>query len=80
MMIADLVDQEDLCNYLLQIGAPIAQGSDPRQAVETTLSWLQTQPADKRRDVDRMAQQLMSKPELLLPAVKSALESLLTRR
>ncbi len=80
MMIADLVDQDDLCNYLLQLGAPIAQGSDPRQAVEATLTWLHSQPVDKRKEVDRLAQQLMSKPELLLPAVRSALENLLTRR
>ncbi|WP_020405193.1 hypothetical protein [Hahella ganghwensis] len=80
MMIADLVDQDDLYNYLLQIGAPVAKGSDPRQAVETTLGWLQTQPAEKRMEVDRMAQQLMKKPELLLPAVKAAVEALLTRR
>ena len=80
MMIADLVDQEDLREYLLQTGAPIPAGISAQEAVSITLAWLQTQPAGKRQQVDQLAQQLMLKPEYLLPAVKSALDVLLTQR
>ncbi len=80
MMIADLVDQEDLREYLLQTGAPIPAGVSAQEAVSIALGWLCTQPVAKRHQVDHMAQQLMTKPEYLLPEVKSALEILLMQR
>ncbi|GGO84704.1 hypothetical protein GCM10011348_31540 [Marinobacterium nitratireducens] len=78
MMYADLIDQEDFRERLVQMGVPVAGGADAESSCRQLLNWLgQPQGASSRAQAKALVQQLRSQRELLLPDVARAVDQYL---
>ncbi|MCV6587730.1 MAG: hypothetical protein OIF57_01700 [Marinobacterium sp.] len=77
MMIADLVDQDDLCQRLSLLGAPVVAEQDVMQMCETTARWLASADAASCQAVQQLLDELMAQQGLLHPDVLTALQAFL---
>ncbi len=78
MMYADLIDQEDFRERLVQMGVPVASGADAESCCRQLLNWLsQPQGAASRAQATALVQQLRAQRELMLPDVARALDQYL---
>ncbi len=75
MMIADLIDQDDLFDHLKVLGLPLEQAESADHCCRTTAQWLAGADADTRAAVGQLVAQLLAQQNLLLPEVKLALET-----
>ena len=75
MMIADLVDQEDFCERLQQLGVPVSGDLDPEGCVAAAISWRESQDEAGQQQLDTLFQELLKHADLVLPEVMSAIRS-----
>jgi len=79
MMIADLIDQDDLYQRLSALGAPLVAGQAPEQICELTARWLASADPNTGASVQLLLDELMAQKDLLHPEVLAALQAHLCR-
>ncbi|MBY4678384.1 hypothetical protein [Marinobacterium arenosum] len=77
MMIADLIDQDDLYERFSCIGVPLRQDSDPATQCRQAACWFEKQDAERRSAMIKLMDELVAKRELMLPEVRQALDTYL---
>jgi len=75
MMIADLVDQDDLFDHLKALGLPLEQAESADHCCQAAAQWLASADDATRAAVAQLVGELLAQQNLLLPEVKVALEA-----
>lgn len=75
MMIADLVDQDDLFDHLKALGLPLEQADSAEHCCQVAAQWLEGADEPTRAAVAQLVDELLAQQNLLLPEVKVALEA-----
>lgn len=75
MMIADLVDQDDLFDHLKALGLPLEHAENADHCCRAAAQWLAGADDATRAVVAQRVALLLEQQNLLLPEVKLALEA-----
>lgn len=75
MMIADLVDQDDLFDHLKALGLPLEQADSADHCCQMAAQWLAGADEATCAAVAQLVDALLAQQNLLLPEVKVALEA-----
>ncbi|WP_428242638.1 hypothetical protein [Gynuella sp.] len=75
MMIADLLDQEDLRDRFLSLGIPVTQEQSPDACCRAALAWRTEQDRERKQALDEVIRLLIRNSDSLLPEIKTAIQT-----
>ena len=73
MMIADLLDQEDLRERFSSLGIPVTSEQSPEACCRAALAWRTEQNRERKRQLDDVIKAMIQHQDMLLPEIKEAL-------
>lgn len=75
MMIADLIDQDDLYQHFTHRGVPLEAPESADHCCQQVALWLGSADPASRAAVNQLVSELLAQQNLLLPEIKEALET-----